>query len=189
MEHVCHCPLLSPREHAEAPHQSPSLLIPYKRPDSLSGHLPRLPYSPPEPPALGAMASVTARLFLDQNLSLSHTHRLPHCSLQYEFGDREDWQGGRSGSSQEKGASQERRDGAADKAWDLRSRRQAGGEEGPSRQLIGGRGRGRSLAGHLQPAEAPLCVNFCTKMRPQIQDGDTGALPGALPGSASRTIC
>lgn len=66
--------------------------------------------------------------------------------------------------------------------WEVAGRR---GEEGPPRELIGGRGRGRSLAGRLQPAEAPLCVNFCTKMGPQIQGGDTGALPG----SASRTIC
>ena len=50
-------------------------------------------------------------------------------------------------------------------------------------ELIGDRAcGGRSQAGHLRPAEGPLCVNFSTKMRPQIRDGDAGPRPESAAG-------
>lgn len=156
---------------------------PHKHTDSLPGlsHL----SSPADHLRSGWPVTDTSRPLLVHNLSLTPTHRLSRWTLQRGVGGREVWLREGSGSSQGKELSRERIEQRTRPGrWNVGR----GGKRARRGVVLGTDwrppGRGRSLAGYLRTAEGWLCVNFSSKMGPQIQDGDTGACPE----SAARQI-
>lgn len=180
MEHVCHPPIGDMQRAHTSPHPS----CPHTNAQTASRAFTTRPLSPPGPSALRAVASVTARPLLVQNLSLTPTHRLPLCSLQREIGGRMHWLGVGSGCSQGEGASQERRDWPADKAWDVRSHRQAEGRGGaiPGTDWWLWRWRAEPGWPPLDCRGPALCQFLHEDAAPNPGWRDTGARPGSAAG-------
>lgn len=121
IRHVCHPPLGAPQRPTPVP------ILPYPTPRTVSPGIPLSPVSPPGPPHFKQWPVSLAGLFGP----LTVCPALP-CGAGW---GREDLLAGGSVSSLREGASQVRRDWAADDAGDVESRRQTGWEGG-----CGGRG-------------------------------------------------